>query len=421
MPNLTCPNCQKNLKTTAAVAPGTKVRCPSCGQTFEAAGGAEETGIQAPPRREVVAPTAIQSEPPTPRPARRQPRADAERRPRRLMGPIVVSVVVAVLVLALIAGLLAFVWPGFLRRTAPPNINDPFAFLPVDSNFILGANLSTLRAQGKLDAALAILRAPPQVGPLQGIPPELEGIVRDGDLLLAADKMREGEDPRPVFILRTQRPVDVEKVKAACGAVPSLPLHGFTVFRADPGNRGGSAWLAIPGDHLVVLSGQKDHEFGDLLGAAQKKGAAHPALELIRQVEAAPGWGVVPFDASVKKKIQAAIPNMPAQGGDPGLGPMLQKARGATLTLEWIDPPALKAKLRVLCNDNDDAAKIAEAAKQLWGPIKAFAPFVVVGKVQDPAQRALVIEAIRTLAFQQDGDAAVATLQLSEKALQQLI
>ncbi len=213
--------------------------------------------------------------------------------------------------LAAILAFTAFVTPGFLRSTTPPAIDDPLALLPANSNWAVGADLEQARARGMLEPVLSFMMKPPPGVPGEPLPAALADVVRDGDSLLIAGTA--GDDrARPVVIVVTRVPVAVDKVKQACNAGPVTRMHGFQVYRADLGKKGTAAWLAFPGERLVLLSEMSEGDFGNLLAAALQH-TPHPAIDLIQEARVAPLWGTAFFDEPMKKKLNASSPADMAQ------------------------------------------------------------------------------------------------------------
>lgn len=149
-----CPECDKVLKAANPIAPGKKVKCPSCGIAFAPTrAGRDDDGDEAPVRSKNVMPArkpappedddrrprrdAVQSRRPAPAPprddededrparrdrSRREDYDDDEDRPARRSrkkqesSPVMLFVIIGAVVLVLGLGALgAFVWPGFLR------------------------------------------------------------------------------------------------------------------------------------------------------------------------------------------------------------------------------------------------------------------------------------------------------------------
>jgi hypothetical protein len=357
---LTCPYCGNVQRTSADLSPGQSVRCPQCGHAFAVPGGT--TPVRAGPRR------------------------------GRLL-PIVLTLCDLAVAAGALFPLAAYVWPGFLRSPAARRTDDPMAFLPPDSNWIVGADLVALRDQGVLEPAVRFLVDPPPGVPIRSLPPEWVGLLRDGDSLLIAGNTTE-HPPRPAIALRTAEPVDVERVKQASSAAQGRKVHGHTVYRADPGLHGAKGWLTIPGDHLVIYSEMSETAFADLIAGAGKQ-PPHPALDLIGEAKlAGPVWGAALMDARMWEKLSEKPP-----AGMAAILSALQPARGAAAGVSFPrDPPSVKAMANIHFTKEDDAAKFAAVGKLSLAAVGLFgggnpALLALVGKgmtIEPKGQRTVV-------------------------------
>jgi hypothetical protein len=395
---LTCPHCGNILRTTASVAPGRSVKCPACGESFKATADDESSSA----------------------------RGARGARPGRKPGGVVLALLLPgcalVAVIGGIALLAAFVWPGFLRPTnvPPQHIDDPMALVPADSNWVIGADLDRLRAQGVLEPMLSLLTNPPPGVPGNAFPAGMADVVRDGESLLIAGTAGDNQ-AKPVIVLTTRGPVDVETVKRACIARVAQKMHGHAVYRtemgkAGPDKKGSLGWLAFPGERLVLLSEAQEKDFAALLAAAAEP-RPHPSAERIVEAKKTPLWGVLTFDARMKVKLNETLANEMA-----GVVPLLQKAHSATFVMENPEKAtSLKGQLDVNCGNDADAAELAAAAQKYWDAKKGqLALVAALLSLQDPALGGLVGDLSRTIKIEAKGPRAVVGLEITEKTLQKL-
>jgi hypothetical protein len=310
-------------------------------------------------------------------------------------------------------------WPEFFGAPPVARIDDPMALLPADSNWVVGADLDKLRADGTLEPMLRLLTRPQAGFASAAFPAEMADVVRDGQSALIAGVAGD-EKAKPVVILTTRGPADAEKIKKACHAGATQKIQGFTAYRTqrgegEAGKNVTAGWLAFPGDRVVLWSEATEPEFAALLAAARKP-AGHPAAESIREAQAAPLWAVLHFDAGMQQKLQETLQKYVG-----AMAAALQTGRGAILKIEFAEKPALaNVKLDVLFSNEADAAVMTIAAEKSWQENKALLPLAVMFMPRDHPAAGVVRDLTKTLSIRANGTRAVATMQLSGKTLQQL-
>jgi hypothetical protein len=325
-----------------------------------------------------------------------------------------------VVILAIILSVGAFVWPGFLRSPpAPPppttmRYDDPMALLPSDTNWLVGADLVRARKQGILEPILAYLTNPPKGMPTipgEPLPAGLAEVLRDGESVMLAG-IAGGEPARPVMILTTQGPIDVEKVKKACHATENQPVHGHVVYDADPWQKDGRSLLAFPGERMMLFSTREFPHFVKVLAPGPRP--AHPSLDLIQEARQGTIWAVLQIDERSKGSIKKTLPEALA-----ALVPPLQEARGMILKLSVpAGASSVDARLDAVCFKDVDAAAIAEAGQSAWKQ-SAFLRLAARAFVKD-AGIASMLGDFDNMKISAAGSRASANVQFSEKTLQLL-
>jgi hypothetical protein len=324
-------------------------------------------------------------------------------------------------VLAVAVPLAALFWPEFFRAPSPSSarVDDPMALLPAGSNWVLGADLDKLRADGTLEPMLGLLTNPPAGFPSDALPPGMADVVRDGQSLLVAGAA--GDDKaKPVVILTMRGPADVEKIKRQCRVGAEQSMHGFAAYRTqigkgEPGKKAAPGWLAFPGERVVLLSEASEQDFAALLAAARTP-TAHPAAEFIGEARSAPLWAVLHFDAGMKQKLKETLAKYVGE-----MATALQTARGAILKIEFPEKAvSANVKLEVLYANEAEAAAMAKAAqKSLQENQLLLQGALFVMALQNHPATGLVRDMTKTLSINANGTRAVATMQLTEKTLQQ--
>jgi hypothetical protein len=325
-----------------------------------------------------------------------------------------------VVVLGAILAVAAFLWPGLLRTppappAAPVGITDPMALVPADSNWLLGADLEQARKQGVLDPIVSFLAHPPAALPDDLLPPGLAEVLRNGESLLVAGKMGTDDVDRPVVIVTLKSASDVETVKAVCNAGATTPMHGHTAYHTDLGEKGTQAWLAFPGERLVVLSTRREPEFARLLDPTKHQ--QHPAHALIQEAQQAPVWAVLCVD----DRLLDALKGVGTDEFAPLLG-SLKAARGAIVKLAFPEkPPAIDGTLAVVCTSEADAAKVADQGQQAWATTKQTRLQAQAGLAfLNPVLAGLMGDLNRSMQINADGARVAARVQVTTKTLQQL-
>lgn len=395
---LTCPHCGNVLRTTAAIAPGRSVKCPACGESYKAPADTESPS------------------------SRRDRSAGPGSKQWRVLFAILLAGCALIAVIAGIALLAAFVWPGFLRPTnvPPARIDDPMALVPAESNWVMGADLDRLRAQGTLEPILSYITNPPPGVPSSGFPSGMTEIVREGESLLIAGTAGDAQT-EPVFVLKTRGPVDVEKIKKECNARAPQKMHGHTVYRTEmgkaaPDQKPSLGWLAFPSEQLVLISKANEKDFAALLAAAAHP-QPHPSAERIAEAKRTPLWAVLTFDSRMKTRLNEILAAEMAE-----VVPALQKGRTAVLIMETPKKDtALKGRLEVLCGNEADATELTAVAQKYWSGKKAFLQgAAILLALQDPALGFLVGDATRSIKIEAQGPRAIVGLEITEKTLQKL-
>lgn len=226
----------------------------------------------------------------------------------------------------------------------------------------MGADLDRLRAQGTLEPILSYLTNARLGVPESGFPASMADVIRDGESLLIAG-IAGNEQAKPVIVLKTRGPVDVEKVKNDCNARAPRNIHGHTVFRTEtgktaPDKKTSLGWLAFPGEQLVLMSEANEKDFAALLAAAAHP-QPHPSAERIAEAKTTPLWAVLTFDARMKAQLNETFATEMA-----GVVPALQKGRSAVLFMELPEKDsALKCRLEVLCGDAALSIEVKPVAK----------------------------------------------------------
>lgn len=430
-----CPGCDKDLLLAKSPAPGQKVRCPACQTVFTPVTDTDSaTAIQTRERRpssEVARPSRRprddeddfdDEEDDRPRRKRRrdddwddEPRPARSRRRRSSILPLAIGGGVAVVLLLFL--FMGFVWPGFFRTAgAAPVSGDLMAFLPANTNAILGVDLSRQQNAGQIDQLRAALQN------LPGAPVELADFLKDGESIIAGGNL-DGM-PRGGLVYRSRAPYDVNKVRKLVPFAVPKNVAGKECFVVNNGPLPG-AFLGLPDDRTIVL-GTSDLE-ADFSRAV---GNRRPVLsaDLLSQIQAIGKqefWGVLVNDGKIKAGIQGI--QLQQVGIVPGaadlLGP-LQRARGFCFWAYRSGEKGAKFHVGANCANAADAGTVQTKLSELWQQggkmLVDMGRGFVAAQPEGQALQGIFDDLSRSFAVERKGTLAFASIELSSKTVQVL-
>jgi hypothetical protein len=438
--SFTCPNCAKVLRTAKRPAPGKKIKCPGCEEIFAPAFDDDETteAVEIEPPRSKAKPAAAtrdeEEEDAKPRrPAAKREDDEEDEKPRRKKARAVdeeedaddsdddrprkkkkakkkSNVLMLALVIgggffvALSCGLLgvgAWVWPGFLISST--NNNDIQAYIPISANQIFGIDTKAVSQQGQLDFALKWLET---VGPLKDrpLPTEVMELIRDSEKLIIAVQSGRGPLPQTYIAILAKDTAAVDKFKAAAGlGAPERLEKRHNIYRT--GKKAAAKWtafVAMPGDRLVLLNNLPEDSLLELLKRGEKPDEKQSgALTFSKVVDQSPVWTAwaVPTMGAVKAppKMQA---NMPA----PGMaGP---EPKGGSMAAEFAQDH-WKVHFRIELSSEAEATKMKGLLDLQKGMIALGAP---------PA----IAKDIKTLVAEVQGSTVSIRIQMSPQTIEEI-
>lgn len=425
-----CPECDKVLKSANPIAPGKKVKCPSCGTVFAPAvkpaapkmTSAEETvelprtkpaaqGKSTKPEpfaeddeQPAAKPKGVQARKPAPKPAvdvdddddepplnvkkKRRPRdesEDDEERPRRRAKKkssaglfIILGLVVVVLGLGAVA---AFIWPGFLKSdTGPRPIakgkekvlapeEDLWTYVPKDSATVVGLNLGALRASKVAVGLVAQVKAmAPAAVPKGGDAKKLEALLDGIDQLLICELPGDPKNKRSLAVALFSADIDLDALKAALAA-KDVPRTMYM--------QSGDLFLASPSGKILMFGVLPQPEFTRLAGELGKEDRIPPDLKAqIEKMKDALVWLAQPTTPAATKQVEDAL--APFTLFDPKLKAAidgLKKSKASGLEARE-DGANVHIKARIECQDAKDAQAVQEG---LSNAVKTVLPFVLGG------------------------------------------
>jgi hypothetical protein len=460
MPSFSCPNCQKVLKSSNPIAPGKKIKCPSCTKIFVMPEADEETtAISAkkpslPPRKPVPAESAALAKKRRPVPdddeeaaeqtSRKAKAADEEAedqeeeeeeapkksKKKKKAGSrkgllIGLGAGGGVLILVLILG---FVWPGFfvssgptvtkapLKKPGPVKVAaapvqeavDIYSFIPNNCEFVAGANFA-----GGLNFAqkLGLLM---QMG---GASPEEIKVYNDLNRAFIAGSIPSPSESGPKNIVEgfvLKAPVDDKKIVAALKAEPPQTVQGKTLHKFSNPSEPGPQFLWIGNDQTFLTSPMSDSEFAKILETPSK---LPPEFEPhVSALKDKTFWGALNLQALVKKglfdlKDLAKIP-----GGE-DIAPAVSNAKLATFFVET--DKKFHVQLDLHCANDQDAGQLEAFAQKGWDEMvkpqleSAGGMLALAGFAGEPA-KALLDDVGNAFKIQKQGAIVTASITFSE-------
>jgi hypothetical protein len=401
-----CPACQKVLKSFSPIAAGTKVKCPTCGASF--AMTAQDAG-------RAVAPSENGAPPPPPvAVGRRKCRA-------LLLGATALPVVAALAV-----GAYFLFSHGGAAGTRPEE--DPLAYLPPGTEFVVGADVPALLDDPLLGPALeSAVREQAGAGDFldrcakeTGLAPRdllghtlLAGKLDVLDALPGALVPAAAANARPApvtLILKPSRPFDPARVARAAEGGRPRKAHGKTYYEI---NVGEMRTLYMPSDRLIVLSVLPASELDAVFASdGRKPSISSDAVALVRGAESHPCWAVVPFEGETRARLDRG-----ALKGPKSLADSLQKGKGIAA---WGGPDGdrLRFGADVPCANERGAARVAAEAESAWKEqqLELFVVEIVVGS-RFPKTVKAIKELRRSVKFDTEAATARANADVTRQTL----
>lgn len=441
--SFTCPKCKKVLRTGNTLPAGKKVKCPGCATIFTVpAQPVEEdldTGIQS--KTSPAAPKRKTAPPPPPpddddeddhRPRKRRrpepvdeddedeaPRKarkrrdddddvedeDEDDRPRRRKSKKKKAGSNLALILGLAGGglvlvivlLTGFVWPGFfISGGGVGGAGDLLAFVPAQSDFVAGANLTALRSRP------GTLQEIEQLAPLFGMNPAQLELIKTADRgIVAAVK----NTNQTIGAFNSQNPIDPEKVRQAFNGGPAETVDGKVIY---PIQGASGIWFSLPDPKIVVVGGNMDkNAFVQILKGQNRLSAnLQSQAAALRQSSV---WFAVDLQGGLKGEMQQGLgaappPIQTAIRGAPSVGFAMDITQGA------------KLQLGLQCANNADAAQVETEVNKLKDQLQGLA-FLAL---QVPELKGAADDIVKSFKVEKQGAKVIAKMELTENSLKSL-
>lgn len=275
-------------------------------------------------------------------------------------GAIVAMIGLALLVVGGIVAAVMFLGGGSADE-------EMLAYLPGDSDVIVGANVADILENENINAMLDQFGAR---GPINEFDTKLgqAGLsLKDIERVYFAASSKVGN--RGTLVVRSSNPMNAEQVAKAFGGGASREVNGKTLYQADL--FGESAYLHAVGENLLVISTLDETAFAQLLdqGASGQSGLSEDVSEMVAEV----GDGDVWLTYADSQALQEVGPLLALGAMQyPQLAEVstaLTTGRGAVISMEFSSSTGtLRAGL--MCRDSDTASKAVDALEEVIDQIR---------------------------------------------------
>ena len=452
-----CPECQKVLKTSTALTPGKKIRCPKCQAVFPvpeederpksairskngANGSArkrpvddDDEGIEDRQRGRRNGSAARVG-------ARKRSRDDddddrdmddEDDRPRRKKkakgGGLMLGLIIGGAAFFLLGGfaLTAFVWPGFLRSSgaSSPGAQNLLAFMPGKCDVVMGVNFDGIRKMPGGQQVLDQFMRGMQMG-MQRRNGASAGFV---DILRNADQMVAGIDSTNeniVLAVRSRTPLDIEKTKQLFGAGPAKTIQGKACYPFE-----GDSFITMPNNHLLLVCKMSEADMASLLSSDGKTNRLNPDMQnQVRANENSLMYVVAGMSPKLQQSIKgAALFIPPGKGGKQddlvALLPLLERSKSVTASIDVVNKDVM-FKASLSCASDADASQCRNSLEKAWNeqgkPAIAGLGLLMAFQKEGKAFTSLTDDLVKTLKFQSQGPMVNVSLQISENTLKEL-
>lgn len=303
---------------------------------------------------------------------------------------------------------------------------EPLAYVPADSNFIMGVHAGALLAHPATSELLEPLLKNPNLPLLAQLEARtglaFKGLVHEV-FVAGRQPFDAGPGAQPeamTFIIKSRVPFDVAKMAAVLGSGPAVKVRGKDTY---PSASPAFATLLLPSDRLIVLTTLTGPRL-EALAATDGKHIVLPNLALVNQVRGHHAWLAVLIDAAARRPLQTEL-GLVAKDAPPDPQvqkalAILQEARGIVL---WgrLDGNQLELGSSVACANPAVAKELSTALQGAWD--KLLKPMTEGAEVRaaidalPPHLKTLANELTRQLKFGHSGAVTQASIRLSTAPL----
>ena len=456
-----CPDCGSTLKSKQALAAGTKIKCPKCQTVFaipERNGAADADDEEAPPPRQPVAAGKELAKKAGPKPPPLRPRKEEfaeyddgddddkeEVRPKKKkkkfkgkkkslpVSPALIGGIAGVVLLLVVGGVLGFIWPGFLRSLG----NEPLAYVPPNSTFVMAAEVETLIDRVGLGAQVDqwLRQIPIDPGEINPADCKKETDLEFKELfsqvtIAILSPLPEWQNGKAKGVLVIKSKVPFDRSKVAHFFAPKAQgerVKWKTVYKGKS-KTGEPTVLYVPTKQVAVIAvNMTDTELEPILASGGMKPLLAPdTLTMVESVRQNQLWFTIPFDSNARQKLQQMIRSAPAGSSQEtaAFQAALPNAKGAGAWLS-VENNQVKLTMGMMCADADAAKKVTSEAqhsfdKQTKGITGAMQMTVMMAFVPEPL-RPFAQELLASVRFTAQEATATVSVQASLASIKNVI
>jgi uncharacterized protein YkwD len=418
--SVTCPGCKASLRTNSPLPPGKSIKCPRCNVIFVVPGAAATQQLRAASRMPAPVPRTSPSAPATmrrPAVAAAVPSQDFRR--KKGNGLLVVGIVCAAGVVLLLGGGAVAAWfllsldykgspaaaspTGAVATTEvavvstaprpadsgrvvtvptfrlpdpvqppaePPEQSvDPLAFLPPDSNVVVGANLGSIMEIPEVAAFMEPLLKQGHVDlelfKSVGLPFKEFADRAVMGFKMDPDAMNEpGAVPEEMtLVIQSRQPFDGKRLQQALGGLITFKGKEYMRNRDDANP---IKFAFVPSNRLLVMSSLPLEKLHLLRLGAGKPALPEATVRVVRQIDKSQVWMAMALNRRMRREMEVSL--AAAENLGPDYQPMLASLKKAEGFAIWggLQDKKLRLHFGVDCADAAGAKALREGAAKLW-------------------------------------------------------
>jgi hypothetical protein len=281
----------------------------------------------------------------------------------------------AAIVLLFAGGVAYFVWSSVYNRGQNKGTGqeDPLAYVPADSNVVVGLDFSALMDQpvlaGQIEKAL---RQSGRDNPVDDCKKNTGLEFKDlcGRILVGSKvtSLQPGPFPPTTVIIQSKIPFNQNKVRDWVNDQEPRKHAGKTYYQTKSTSSGEFPWVFMPSDRILIFSGLPEDQMKALVESDGREPALPgDAVTAIRVLENNTFWMTFTLNENVREKLAQTLAQ--GRGQIPAeIAPVADALPGAKLIAlsgNWKNDQ-ISAKVSMVCAQDDIARQVVEAVQNAW-------------------------------------------------------
>jgi hypothetical protein len=335
-----------------------------------------------------------------------RPRPRPKRKSGSNKGPVIA--LVAALVLLVLGGAGGLAW-----WLLSGGSDDPMAYVPADSQFVIGVDGQAL-LNSSFGPQLEQLLNSPAVAPLVKYKQDTKAQNRDLFQRIVVGLRRQGNELKGVIAIKSAVPWDAAKLAAAFGNANKQSVAGTSVYRVTMA--GSPTALSTPNKNVAVMADIPDDQLGRVFKAAGK-GPSLPAdlTTLTNKFAGETIWFATAIDDSSRQQVGAVLAQF--AGGSKAVQTAAQQAKGAAMAIK-LNGGQVEIKSGVLMADAAAAQRLADEMRQEGQKPPALPMQAQAILLAMPSVKKVMDEANASQQFTTDGPLAIVTATVAMSTLE---